>query len=203
MLVSQSIFHSFVDGNTEDIIDDTEFIINTTMSSRIFEHLNIFNITTIKSSITSIWISSLPILLYLYDFLSRHLHRELLSIRAIDQRESSRIAPNFIQSVRLATLPPIFLHIWRHRDLTASGVGSRFHQFGLAGFAVSHQHRYGDSSRRAAAAAGLNALARRPFRLVPVILEPNLHLRRREANDRCQVLSLGRAQITLLTETSL
>lgn len=101
-------------------------------------------------------------------------------------------------------LPPKFLHaVRRHRNLAASGIRHGLHQLGLTGLTVSHQHWYSNSPGRAATAAGLDALARCSLRLVPVILEPDLHLGRRQTNDGGQVLALGRAQVTLLTETSL
>lgn len=111
----------------------------------------------------------------------------------------------FSLSAESCFLPPVLLHVRRHGDLgIAAGIRRGLHQtLGLAGLAVSHQDRHGDSPGRAAAAAGLDALARRPLRLVPVVLEPDLYLGGRETDNRGQVFPLGRAQITLLTETSL
>lgn len=100
-----------------------------------------------------------------------------------------------------SSLPPVLLYVRCHGDLAAgSGISRGLHHLGLAGLAVPHQHRHGDSPRRAAAAAGLDALARRPLGLVPVVLKPNLHLGRRQPDDGGEVLALGRAQIPLLAE---
>lgn len=106
----------------------------------------------------------------------------------------------FLQPTR-SFLPPKFLYAERHRNLTASGI-RLLHQL-LTGLTVSHQHWYSNPPGRAPAAAGLDALARCSLRLIPVILEPDLHLGRRETNDGGQMLTLGCAQVTLLTETSL
>jgi len=102
-----------------------------------------------------------------------------------------------------AFLPPVLLvYVW-HVNLAVTGIRRRFHQLRLARLAVPHQHRHGDPSRRTTAAASLDPLARRPLRLVPVILEPDLHLGRCEPYDGRQMFALGRAQVTLLAEAPL
>lgn len=102
---------------------------------------------------------------------------------------------------RKSILPPIrFLHVGRHRYLARGRIRGRFHQLGLTGLSILDQQRYSDPSRWTPASARLR---RRPFRLVPVVLEPDLHLGGGEPNNRSQMLPLGGAQVFLLTETSL
>lgn len=111
---------------------------------------------------------------------------------ADDSRNHSSRGPFLLSSTSFLTrsfLPPIFVRC--HRELAASGISRGLHQLGLTGFTISHQHWYGDPPGRTSAATGLNALARRSLRLVPVILEPDLHLGRRETNDGGQMLALG------------
>lgn len=75
----------------------------------------------------------------------------------------------------------------------------------LAGFAISDEHGHGDPPGTASttASCGLYSLRGRAFRLVPVILEPYLHLGGRQPDYRGQVLAFRGAEVALLTEPAL
>lgn len=107
---------------------------------------------------------------------------------------------SFVQRTKFI-LPPIrFLHVRRHRNLARGRIRGRFHQLRLAGLSILDQQRYSDPSRWTPASTRLR---RRSFRLVPVILEPDLHLGRGQPNNRGQMFPLRSAQVFLLAETSL
>lgn len=101
-------------------------------------------------------------------------------------------------------LPPVrLLHVRRHGYLPSAGVHRWFHQLRLARLPVLDQQGDSDSSWRATAATCFYPLGGRPLRLVPVVLEPDLHLGGRQPNDRGQVLPFRGAKVPLLAETSL
>jgi len=84
----------------------------------------------------------------------------------------------------------------------------------LTRFAVLHQHRHRHPPRGllllllARAAVLLHLLLGHfvfglPLHLIPVVLKPDLHLRRGEVDHTCQVFPLRRRQVFLLLEASL
>lgn len=97
------------------------------------------------------------------------------------------------------------------------GMGVRWHDQlllvvfaagGGARLAVAHQHRDGDPARRRHIVADVVVdvqafLLLGALRLVPVVLEPDLHLGRRQPDDGGEVFALRRRQIPLLAEPSL
>lgn len=85
-----------------------------------------------------------------------------------------------------------------------------------AGLSVANKHRNSHSARRVEVVAGghrhgeavrksrrITFLTLRPLRLVAVVLEPDLDLRRRQPNETGQVLALGGGQVPLLLEPPL
>lgn len=128
----------------------------------------------------------------------------LPSILQISQPSTNRSTTMtiLIRSQRTKSiLPPIrFLYVRRHRYLARGRIRGRLHQLRLAWFPILDQQRYSDPSGRTTASA---RLSRRSLRLVPVILEPDLHLGGGQPYNRGQMLPLGGAQVFLLAETSL
>ena len=74
---------------------------------------------------------------------------------------------------------------------------------GLTGFAVPHQNRHGHSSRRGQGVQFESFLLSCPFKLVPVVLEPNFDLGWSESDNTGQVFSLWRWEVPLLSKPPL
>jgi len=74
---------------------------------------------------------------------------------------------------------------------------------GAARLAVADQHGHGDAPRRRQRSQVESALLAGLLQLVAVVLEPDLHLRRRQAQDAGEVLALRRRQVALLAEAAL
>lgn len=99
----------------------------------------------------------------------------------------------------------------RHRGLVVHGLvrrqrhAERRQAVGLpqAGPPIFHEHRNSNASGRIQSAnvqiVGA-LLLHCPLRLVPVVLEPNLDLGRREADEAREVLPLGGRQVPLLAK---
>lgn len=73
----------------------------------------------------------------------------------------------------------------------------------VAGLPVPHQDRDGYPAGREQLQRLQAVLSTGPFHLIAVVLEPDLHLVRGEANQPRQVLSFRRGQVALLPEAAL
>ena len=91
----------------------------------------------------------------------------------------------------------------RHRRRHVGTLDELRHHRRLTRLAVSHEHRHGDATGRRQRRHVEPLLLTRLLQLVAVVLEPDLNLRRRQAQDARQVFALRRRQVALLSEALL